>query len=122
MGSIEIISSTPDSESLVFHWDAAGNGVLSMGTEAHTLSLGTITSGTNVAALPTVLDSGVAILTAGTVTVTSAKASAGNVILLTYYSIDGTLATVAYKTVVEATSFVIVSSNDADTNQVSWCT
>ena len=67
-----------------------------------------------------VLDFGVATLVAGTVIVASAAASATNPILLSYYSVDGSVATVSYGTIVEATSFVITSSNDVDTNKVAW--
>lgn len=67
-----------------------------------------------------VLDSGVATLVAGKVTVSSTMAATTNPILLSYYSVDGTQATVAYGTIIAATSFVITSSNPTDTNKVSW--
>lgn len=67
-----------------------------------------------------ILDSGVATLVAGTATVLSASALAANPIVLGYYSVDGSLATVAYGTIVDGVSFVITSSNEEDTNKVSW--
>jgi hypothetical protein len=66
------------------------------------------------------LASGLAQLAGGTVTVNNANADPANVILLTYYSLDGGLATVSYGTIVEGASFVINSSNPGDTNMVAW--
>ena len=67
-----------------------------------------------------VLASGLATLSGGTVTVTSTSASAANPILLTYYSLNGTVAVVSYGTIIDGTSFVISSANPADTNVVAW--
>lgn len=64
--------------------------------------------------------SGVAQLVGGTATVNTPAANAANPILLTYYSLDGNVATLSYGTIVSGTSFVITSSNGADTNLVSW--
>lgn len=69
---------------------------------------------------PHILDSGLATLAGGTATVLSASAAATRAILLSYYSLDGNGATVRYGTIVDGVSFVITSSNGADTNQVSW--
>lgn len=66
------------------------------------------------------LDSGVATLAGGTATVLSTSASTTNAILLTYYSLNGNQATVSYGGVVNGVLFVITSSNNTDTNQVSW--
>jgi hypothetical protein len=66
------------------------------------------------------LASGLAQLAGGTVTVNNANADPANVILLTYYSLDGNQATVSYGTIVTGTSFVITSSNSGDTNMVAW--
>ncbi len=67
-----------------------------------------------------VLDSGVATLAAGTATVLSSMSSATKAILLTYYSLDTTFATIGYSTVSAGVSFVITSSNATDTNKVAW--
>lgn len=67
-----------------------------------------------------VLDSGLATLSGGTATVLTTSASATNPILLSYFSLDGNLANVSYGTIVAGTSFVITSSNGADTNMVAW--
>jgi hypothetical protein len=64
--------------------------------------------------------SGVSTLSGGAVTVNSISASATNIILLTYYSLDGNQATVSYSNIVEGISFDINSSNSSDTNEVSW--
>lgn len=69
---------------------------------------------------PHFLDAGIVTLAGGTATVLSASAAATRAILLSYYSIDGNGATVRYGTIVDGVSFVITSSNGADTNQVSW--
>jgi hypothetical protein len=67
-----------------------------------------------------VLDSGLATLAGGTVTVPTTSASATNPILLTYFSLDGSSATISYGNVVPGTSFTINSSNSGDTNMVAW--
>lgn len=66
------------------------------------------------------LDCGIATLANGTATVTSAYADSGNTILLSYFSLDNTGATVVYNTVVNGVSFMISSTNPTDTNLVSW--
>ena len=66
------------------------------------------------------LASGIAQLVGGTATVNNANALATNAILLTYYSLNGSSATVTYGTITPGVSFVISSSNGADTNLVSW--
>lgn len=77
--------------------------------------------GTAIVSVDTyVLDSGVATLSSGVATISTAHASASRPVLLTYYSVDGNLANVAYDSIVAATSFRIVSSNEDDTNKVAW--
>lgn len=67
-----------------------------------------------------IADSGLATLASGTVTVTSPSANSTNVIMLTYYSLDGNVSSLRYASVVNGTSFTILSSNNSDANQVSW--
>ena len=66
------------------------------------------------------LSSGVAQLAGGTATVLDANASSTNVILLSYFSLDGNNASVSYGTIVPGVSFKITSSYSQDTNLVSW--
>lgn len=66
------------------------------------------------------LDAGIAPLSGGNATVPTSAASASNVILLTYYSLNFSLASVGYSTIVNGVSFRINSSNGEDTNLVSW--
>jgi hypothetical protein len=67
-----------------------------------------------------VLDSGLATLAGGTVTVSSASADASRPILLSYFSLNGNAATIDYANVVNGVSFTINSSFGGDTNMVAW--
>jgi hypothetical protein len=66
------------------------------------------------------LASGLAALSNGTATVSTSAANGTNSILLTYRSLDGSLATVGVANVAADASFQILSSNGNDTNQVTW--
>lgn len=64
-------------------------------------------------------DSGTATLTAGTVTVATAEAQAGDRVLLNHQTAGGTLGQLSY-TITPGVSIVITSTNAADTSTVAW--
>lgn len=68
----------------------------------------------------TVLDSGVATLSSGAATVNTPYVKAANPVILTYYSLNNNAATIRYGSVVDGVSFVITSTNNSDSNKVSW--
>jgi len=63
---------------------------------------------------------GVATLAVGTATVLTAAMNTGDRVILTRQVAGGTLGELSLGTVVDATSFVINSSNAADTSQIFW--
>lgn len=63
---------------------------------------------------------GKAVLVAGTVTVSTVEVLTGDTILLTHVLVGGTIGIPSVGTIVNATSFVINSSNAADTGTVYW--
>lgn len=65
--------------------------------------------------------SGNAVLVAGTVTVSNVNANSANEFLLTAKVVGGTQGILSVGTVTANVSFVINSSNAADTSTVSWC-
>ena len=67
-----------------------------------------------------ILDGGVIQLSGGTATVPSLYANPTNIILLSYYSVDGGVASICYQNIVTSISFDILSSNVMDVNYVSW--
>jgi hypothetical protein len=85
---------------------------------------GLAVSGTNLVvtlgAGGNIIASGEATLSAGTVTVTTTAANSTNRFALGYHSIDGSLSTYGYKSVVNGVSFVLFSGNVNDTNKISW--
>lgn len=68
----------------------------------------------------TIAASGIATLSSGTATVSTAAANTAYPIILTYYSLDGTGANIRYGTVLNGVAFTITSSNGADNNKVAW--
>jgi hypothetical protein len=64
--------------------------------------------------------SGVATLVVGTVTVSTALVLTGSKIMLTHQDTSGVLGILYVGTIVNATSFVINSTNVADTSSVAW--
>jgi alpha-galactosidase len=67
-----------------------------------------------------IVASGTASLAFGTNRVTTAGANVTNRVLLTYRSLNGAVAAVAFKNIEANTSFTIFSENASDTNQVDW--
>lgn len=67
---------------------------------------------------PRVLDSGIATLSSGSASVTSAFSHATNPVVLGYYSPNG--ATIRYDNITEGVGFMLFSSNPVDANKVSW--
>ncbi len=63
---------------------------------------------------------GVATLVAGSATVSTTKVKAGSLIVLSRKAVGGTAGNLTYGTIVAGTSFVISSSNGADTSDVVW--
>ncbi len=63
---------------------------------------------------------GTAVLVAGTVTVSTAEISAASDVMLTRALVGGTLGHLSIGTVVGGTSFIINSSNGADTSTIKW--
>lgn len=68
----------------------------------------------------TAASSGRAVLVAGTVTVNTGEVLTGDNILLTNVVVGGTVGVLSVGTIVNKTSFVINSSNAADTSTVYW--
>ena len=63
---------------------------------------------------------GTSVLVAGTVTVSTTAVTASSIIFLTHGVAGGTLGTLSVGTITAGTSFVINSSNAADTSTVNW--
>jgi len=97
-------------------WIKAGdilmsNGNITLGTAGNKLN---ITTGTNASI-------GVsAAMTAGTITISTTAVTANSIILLTHASLGGTQGILSVGTITAGTSFVINSSNAADTGTVNW--
>lgn len=75
---------------------------------------------TQLAVAPHFLDSGVATLVAGAATVASPLAHSTRTVLLSYFSLNGSISCVGYNNVVDGVGFDILSSFVGDTNQVAW--
>lgn len=71
-------------------------------------------------ALYPILARGQATLTAGTATVLTAQISSAAQVILTHANAGGTVGVPSVGTVVAGTSFVINSSNAADTSIINW--
>lgn len=67
-----------------------------------------------------IVDAGEAVMVGGTVTVASAQADSANQFSLTTKLVGGTQGMLSVGTVIANTSFVINSSDPADTSTVSW--
>lgn len=67
-----------------------------------------------------ILEGGKAVLVGGTVTVTTVNAVSTNLFFLTTQVVGGTQGVLSVWTITANTSFVINSSNGADTSTVSW--
>lgn len=89
----------------------ATNGNLVLGTAGNKLS---ITTGANAS----IGVSGA--MTAGTITISTTAVTASSKIFLTHASVGGTVGTLSVGTITAGTSFVINSSNNADTSTVNW--
>lgn len=68
-----------------------------------------------------IVEAGAAVLVGGTVTVNTVNADSANQFFLTAKVLGGTQGFLRVGTVTANTSFVINSSNGADTSTVSWC-
>lgn len=66
------------------------------------------------------VDSGLAILVGGTVTVTNRKIQAGDIVHLSRQVTGGTVGHLTKGTVTAGTSFVINSSSATDTSTIGW--
>lgn len=66
------------------------------------------------------VDSGTAVLVAGTVTVSNRKIRAGDIVHITRQVTGGTVGHLTLGTVTAATSFVINSSSNTDTSTIGW--
>lgn len=88
----------------------ATNGNLVLGTAGNKLSIAT---GANASL-------GTAVLVAGTVTVSTTAVTANSKIFLTCGVVGGTQGILSVGTIVAGTSFVINSSNAADTSSINW--
>jgi hypothetical protein len=71
-------------------------------------------------ALPSSLAWGIATLAGGTVTVTSALALTGSVILVSRMVPGGTLGHLSVPTITNGVSFVINSNSGSDTSSIAW--
>ena len=89
----------------------ATNGNLSLNTAGNKINIATGTNGSVGTS---------SAMTAGTITISTTAVTASSLIFLTHKTLGGTQGILSVGTIVAGTSFVINSSNAADTGTVNW--
>lgn len=79
-----------------------------------------LTDGSGGGGVAAFSDSGIATLSSGTVTVSSAEVNSSSEVFLTYKSTSGVQGVLSVGTIVDGVSFVIESSSESDNSTVTW--